>query len=404
MHRLLLFLSTLFLFYSCMSDREIIEVESPVDNPDYELIHYWNFNNASSLETPIYTKGGASFRYSGAYFDDVNPGSEINARNNDAEGTALRLRNPSGEFILSLPTSGHKDVILSYAATRTGSGSQTQSISYTTDGQNYTTTGLGQTDFTIFEDTYVLIQINFSAIDAVDENSDFKVKITFDEASSLIENGNNRIDNITLDGIPTGQTVDPDPIDPDPTDPVDPDPTDPIDTELNVIHYWNFNALASGNNPEIIADSGNGQIEYLGNYYDRVSPGSDVNARNEDEAGYALRLRNASGNFILTVPTTGNRDIVLKYAATRTGSGSQTQSIWYSVDGINYTQANLSVSELVINEDDIHYTFYEIDFSNISGAQNNANFKIKITFDAASGTISNGNNRIDNMTIEGKSL
>lgn len=391
MQRILLITALFFSLFSCTDDRDFPERETPITNPDYELIHYWNFNDNSTLVVPTYTEGGASLEYFGSYYDDVNPGSDINARNGNEAGNAFRLRNPSGEFIINIPTSGYKDVILSYAATRTGSGSQTQTISYTIDGTNYIQDGLSQTDFTLIEDTYVLISVNFSHLDATDNNPNFKVKVTFDTASSQITNGNNRIDNLTLDGIPTGGS------NPNPEPEPEPEPGD-----VEVFHYWNFNGLASGNNPEIIANTGNGSIQYLGSYYDRVNPGSDVNAQNGDEAGSALRLRNESGDLIISIPTTNHSNIILKYVATRTGSGSQTQTISYTLDGTNYINTGLSVTEFTLTED--IYNLNEIDFSSISGANNNANFKVKISFDTASSQIQNGNNRIDNLTVEGNTL
>jgi len=387
MYRILLSLFVLFTLFSCVDDRDFPLTDTPITNPEYELIHYWNFNNSETLSAATYTTGGASLEYFGSSYDEVNPGSAINARNQDAAENALRLRNPSGEFIIKVPSTGYKNVILSYAATRTGSGSQTQTISYTTDGTNYIQTGLSQTDFTVIEDTYVLVQINFSGIEAATNNPNFKVKVTFDEPSSQITNGNNRIDNITLDGIPAGSS--------------NPEP-EPELGEVEVFHYWNFNDLVSGNNPEITANIGNGSLQYLGNYYDRVSPGADLNAQSADEAGFALRLRNESGDFIISVPTTNHKNIVLKYAATRTGSGSQTHTVSYTTDGTNYTQAGLSVTEVMLTED--VYSLLEIDFSSITGANNNTNFKIKISHDTASSQIQNGNNRIDNLTVEGNTL
>ena len=345
----------------------------------------------SDLATPTYTKSKASFEYLGDRYDEVNPGSDINARNSDVAGDALRLRNPSGELILNVPSTGFKDVILSYATTRTGSGSLTQSISYTTDGTTYTQEGLTQSEFAVIEDTFVLIQLNFSGIEATDNNPNFKVKIEFDEASSKIENGNNRIDNLALDGISTGQTN------------PEPEP-EPVPQELVLFHYWNFNDLEKGDNPEIVPNVGNGTIEYFGNYYDRVDPGSDVNVRNEDEIGYALRLRNESGALVISIPTTGYKNVEVKYAATRTGKGSKTHTISYTIDGTNYIQTNLTETEFTITEDDIIFSLYEIDFSAISGVENNQNFKIKIDFDSDSAEASSGNNRIDNLTVEGNTL
>ena len=382
MQKILLTATVFFMLFSCTDDRDFPEINNPVANEDYELIHYWNFNDIAALVVPTHTIGNASLEYFGSYYDDVNPGSDINVRNENEAGNALRLRNPSGAFIISVPTTGYKDVILSYASTRTGSGSQTQTISYTLDGINYTQAGLSQSEFTMFEDTFVLVQINFSHLDNTDNNPNFKVKVEFDNASSLIQNGNNRIDNITLDGIPTGS--------PNP----EPEPGD-----VEVFHYWNFNDLTGGNNPEIVPNIGNGTLEYFGSYYDRVSPGSDINVRNEDTAGYALRLRNESGSFIISVPTTNHTNIILKYVATRTGSGSQTQTISYTLDGTNYIQTEylFALTEDVFN-------LYEIDFSSISGANNNPNFKVRVEFDQPSSQISNGNNRIDNITVEGNIL
>lgn len=382
MQRLLLPVIVLFTLFSCTDDRDFPEIDNPIANEDYELVHYWNFNDLATLIVPTYTVSNASLEYFGSYYDDVNPGSDINVRNANEAGNALRLRNPSGAFIINVPTTGYKDVILSYASTRTGSGSQTQTISYTTDGINYTQAGLSQTEFTMFEDTFVLVQLNFSNLENTYNNPNFKVKVEFDNASSLIENGNNRIDNITFDGIPTGNSN-----------------PEPEPGEIAIFHYWNFNDLAGGNNPEIVPNIGNGTLEYLGSYYDRVNPGSDVNAQNDDLAGFALRLRNESGAFIMTVPTTNHTNIVIKYTATRTGSGSQTQTIYYSLDGTNYTQKE----DVFTLTEDI-FNLYEIDFSSISGADNNPNFKVRIEFDQPSSQISNGNNRIDNITVEGNTL
>ena len=177
-------------------------------------------------------------------------------------------------------------------------------------------------------------------------------------------------------------------------------PIDP-DENLYLLHYWNFND-ASTNDALITPNVGNGQLTYLGNFFDSVSPGSDLNLRNESEIGTALRLRNASGDFILSIPTTGHQNIQLHYAATRTGSGSQTQTIFYSTDGVNFIQTGLETNQFTLTED--IYSLISLDFSNINSVNNNPNFKVKVVFDQASSTISKCNNRIDNITVEGNVL
>ena len=106
----------------------------------------------------------------------------------------------------------------------------------------------------------------------------------------------------------------------------------------------------------------------------------------------------------MTVPTNNHENIVLKYEATRTGKGSQTQTISYTLDGTNYTQAGLSETTFEVTEDDVIFSQYEVDFSSIKGANNNPNFKIKMEFDEESAAADSGNNRIDNITIEGNTL
>lgn len=377
----------LFNLFSCTVDREFPMVTNPIDEENYETIHYWNFNdissNAALIAPTVSNVGNPSLTYGGT-FDSVIPGSEINLRFESETGSALRLRNPSNEFVIHAPTSGYQDVVMSYAVSRTGSGSQTQRISYSLDGIQYISTGLAQNEFSIFEDAFVLIQIDFKDIAGANNNPNFSIKIEFDAESATINNGNNRIDNLSFDGIPM-----------DDNNPIDPD------ENLYLLHYWNFNDTST-NDALITPNVGNGQLTYLGNFFDSVSPGSDLNLRNESEIGTALRLRNASGDFILSIPTTGHQNIQLHYAATRTGSGSQTQTIFYSTDGVNFTQTGLETNQFTLTNN--VYSLISLDFSNITSVKNNPNFKVKVVFDQASSTISNGNNRIDNITVEGNVL
>ena len=383
----LLLVVVLLHFVGCTVDRVFPVFKDPIEDGEYEIIHFWDFNNvsnAASLIAPtISNAGNPSLTYNGI-FDSVIPGSEINLRLESEIGSALRLRNPSNSFIIHAPTNGYKDVIMRFAATRTGSGSVIQNISYSIDGIDFTNSGLVQAEFSIFEDIFTLIQIDFKTIVGAKNNPNFKIKIEFDEASAIINNGNNRIDNLSFDGIPI-------------------EGNEPIlpDENLYLVHYWDFNNTTS-NETLVSPNLGNGQLTYLGNFFDSVSPGSDVNLRSESEIGTALRLRNASGDFIISIPTIGHQNIQLKYAATRTGSGSQTQTIFYSIDGINYTQNSLDTNQFSLTEN--IYNLINIDFSNIAAADNNPNFKVKIVFDEASANIANGNNRIDNITVEGNVL
>jgi hypothetical protein len=380
---------------SCTTDRDISSLV--IDNPDSELIHYWDFNNVSTttaLLTPSQTTGGTSIQYLGVDFDRVLEGSELNARLGSEAASALRLRNPSGDFIISMPTTGYKDVVFTYASMRTNNGAQKQILAYSLDGINYQTTGLLNNEVGV-STVFVIQQFSFVNVPGANNNPNFKIKISFDVNADGLT-GNNRFDNISLDGIPTGTGPGPDPIDP----------------NLYLVHYWNFNNVPAGNlNDAIPADESlinvsQTAITYPGTgagYADRVSPGSELNLRSGAEVGTGLRLRNPSDTreMIIEAPTQGYKNIVMKFATAKSSAaGAGIQNYFYTLDGSNYTQQNLPVSSFEPNIEPI-YDIVTLDFSQIPGVNNNPNFKVKVTFSGASASGTSGNNRFDNITLEG---
>ncbi|MFP9118204.1 hypothetical protein ACLI08_10485 [Flavobacterium sp. RNTU_13] len=379
-NKLLLLISFIGLA-SCTEDRDIPVISAPT-NPDYQVVHYWNFNDTSALDTPTQTAGGAAFTYAGAYFDDVDPGTDLNARNNDVAGTGLRLRNPSGDFVVSLPTTGFKDVVFTFATMRTSNGPQNQSVSYTVDGTNFINTGLSNSEIGVSEQ-FVLQQFDFSAIDGADNNANFKIKISFSTNADLAT-GNTRFDNITLDGIPTTAGG---------------GNTGGGTSKFELFHYWNFND-ATSTTTLIAPNTGSGSLAYSGAYYDSTTESTDINARNGDVAGTTLRLRNPSGDFIMNLPTTGHKNIKVTYATMRTGSGSATQTVSYTTNGTDYVTTGITS----VYNIDVAFSLIALDFSAVPAANNNPNFKVKVSFDAPSSTATSGNNRIDNLTVEGDTL
>ncbi|MBX3044201.1 MAG: choice-of-anchor I family protein [Candidatus Kapabacteria bacterium] len=173
------------------------------------LVHYWNFNdptNLATLTTPYSMLNGAGITHipGGISQIDVAGGTgqnfnvdNLNARFGDASGNHLRFNDPiGGALVFSLPTTGFSDVVVKYATRRSGSGAGWQIVHYTTDGQNY-----------IVLDTILpnngnptLITLDFSAIEAVNDNADFKIRFTFEQGPGGTV-GNNRFDNFTLEGI-----------------------------------------------------------------------------------------------------------------------------------------------------------------------------------------------------------
>jgi hypothetical protein len=377
----LLLLTTLIAlaYTSCIKDRNFkLEVFTKPGLPDLStrtIIHYWNFNTATLL-TPTLSSGGASLGYTGGgAYDAVNPGTNLNARGTDAAGGGLRLRNPAGTFTLTMPTTNYKDIIFSFAVQRSNNGPQQNKISYTVDGTHFITDSL-ETKILKVDTLWQNFYYDFSNIKRVNDNPNFKIRINF-AVNDTGTSGNDRYDNIVLDGNIISPPV--------------------IPATPAIMHYWNFNTtspLSALLTPSLTI--GSGSITYAGASYDDFTPGSSVNARNGDAAGTALRLRSAYGPFTITAPTTGYKSIKLTMEVQRSNNGATSNVIAYTTDGVNYITTGLA---FVTYEPglDPSYQFITIDFSGITAANNNPNFKVKIDFTGSTA----GNNRFDNLVIEG---
>ncbi|MFP4621854.1 MAG: CotH kinase family protein [Bacteroidales bacterium] len=190
------------------------------------------------------------------------------------------------------------------------------------------------------------------------------------------------------------------------------------EAEQKLIHYWHFNDLTDGELTGLLPDhSLTGEtavIAYEGEsegYMDRVDDGTELNAAGETTGDMALRVRNPADTreLLFSLPTTGYGDIVMKFAVKRTTNGAQVQDIYFQTEeegAWTSVKENLKIRE--------KYQLIEIDFSEISSwperdrpwklkdkVEDNPYFKVKIEFphETASGTA--GNNRFDNVTIEG---
>ena len=254
------------------------------------LLEFYDKSSNDAFITPTQSIGGASITYKGTRFDDVDDSTILNARNDEETGDALRVRNPSGNLTIDLPTTGFADVIVTYAAKRSGSGPQQQTFSYTIDGSAFTDVGLENTSYGITE-AYALRQFDFSNIPEANNNPNFKIRIEFN-INADGDSGNSRFDNFRLDGIPA----------------------DGVIGEVKLFHYWDFND-DTDNITLITPNIGDGSLSYFGATYDDVS-GSELNARNEAEGGKGLRPRNPSGDIVINQPTTGYKNIEVKFAVT----------------------------------------------------------------------------------------
>lgn len=181
------------------------------------LVHYWNFNDSSSLEaitTPntslvsgaaiqSVVSDGASSEIAYANGTGQNFNTEnLNARNGDPSGTHLRYNNPiGGTLIFSLPTTDYENIVVKFATRRSGSGAGTQKWYYSANG----------TDYVFFQNIIPqdanpqLATLDFSSVAAAENNPNFKIKVEF-ETGDGGNVGNNRFDNFTVDADPVGGT------------------------------------------------------------------------------------------------------------------------------------------------------------------------------------------------------
>ena len=356
------------------------------------ILQYWNFNNnvdLNSLLTPsISFVSGASLQFTpvGTSAIDVAGGTgqnfsvlNQNARNGDISGTHLRVNNPIGsELIFTVPSTGYKDIRVSFATRRSGSGAGLQYWAYSIDGTNY----IGIDTVVVLDADPVLRQINLSLINALDNKPNVKIRVQFAQGAGGT-GGNNRFDNFAIDAklIPPS----------------------------TLLHYWNFNNNASiasitAASQSIIPNAslthipgGISIIDNVGGTGQNFSV-LNLNARNGDISGTHLRFNNPiGGELLFALPTTGYEDISVSFATRRSGSGAGTQIWSYSTDGTNF------IAKDTISVADADPVLRTLSYLGIPGIDDNPNFRVKVSFLQGGGGTS-GNNRFDNFTIEGLSL
>lgn len=181
-----------------------------------------------------------------------------------------------------------------------------------------------------------------------------------------------------------------------------------VSSGQTLLHYWNFNdpaTIATITTPSQTIGGASlnalpGGISAISNT-DGTGQNFNVqnlNARNGDASGTHLRFNDPIGGaLVFALPTSGYENIIVKFATKRSGSGAGTQSWSYSLDGTSYT----AFTTVLPNNGDP--ALATLDFTAVTGANNNANFKIKVEFSLAPGG-NVGNNRFDNFTAEGTSV
>ncbi len=165
-----------------------------------DALYYWNFNDDvpeqwQQWPDTIYATTGQGFLTHNMPDAQSYKGSLLNTLENDIDGGSFVPRGivcNQKHMILHVPSSGHKNLVLSYATRGTQTGFDTQSIFYSIDGLNYDSlTSFMQQDF-----DWLVRYIDFSSLYNVNDNPNFKIKIVIDGASS--HSGNNRFDNYKI--------------------------------------------------------------------------------------------------------------------------------------------------------------------------------------------------------------
>jgi len=200
--------------------------------------------------------------------------------------------------------------------------------------------------------------------------------------------------------------------------------TPAVNAQTTLLHYWNFNGITTAyHNPSIPAihasysaiDTNSANVVYhlatgasstYAGYIDNVA-GDTMNARMSAVAGNALRLRNPSDSMELRVyaPTTGyNGAVSIKYEvqSSSTTSGQLAQLFDFSTDsGATWKTTGMSMTIDSISQAQFQGTSWGLIAINFTDTtvRNNAGFVFRVKF-AGNTSLTSGNNRFDNMTVE----
>ncbi len=161
---------------------------------------------------------------------------------------------------------------------------------------------------------------------------------------------------------------------------------------------WNFN------DSNLNVDHGSGTLTTTFNVVNVLfGAGTTNNARQGDPAGQALSLQggtsnaNNGRNITFNVSTLNFANIVVSFATQGTSTGFNSNQLQYSLDGISFVDFGSPYAPATA------FGSIPLVFSlaGIVGLNNNPNAAFRIVFNGA--TSSTGNNRIDNIVVEGTS-
>ena len=167
-------------------------------------------------------------------------------------------------------------------------------------------------------------------------------------------------------------------------------------TLADELAIWNFN------DSDLNVDHGSGTLTSNLNVVNLLfAAGTTNNARLGDAAGQALSLQGGTGvanngrNITFNVSTVGFSNIVVSFATQGTSTGFNSNQFQYSLDGLSFIDFGPPYTPAtVFGTLPIVFTL-----ASIVGLNDNPNAAFRIVFNGA--TSSTGNNRIDNIVVEG---
>lgn len=173
-------------------------------------IHCWDFNAAANFSSPVSTDhrvaGTGTIEHNIPSTISSFGGNAANACAASVAGNAFcptvgagNMANDSHiDFIF--PTTGYEDLNFSFWARSTSTGFNNNVLQYSTNG------GTNYTELTTFNLVTTsggsTLNFDFSAIPAVNDNPNFRIRIVLKDGSD--PSGNNRYDNIKLEGTACG--------------------------------------------------------------------------------------------------------------------------------------------------------------------------------------------------------
>ncbi len=169
-------------------------------------------------------------------------------------------------------------------------------------------------------------------------------------------------------------------------------------TRATEITIWNFN------DSDLLPDYGAGTLTSDFNVANILfAAGTTNNARQGAPAGQALSLQGGTGtanngrNITFSVSTLGFANIIISFATQGTSTGFNSNQFQYSLDGLSWINFGSPFTPPTAFGS-IPVVF---NLSAIPGLNNNPNAAFRIIFNGS--TTSTGNNRLDNLVVDGTS-